>query len=307
VSGESYLGALGAFTASVTWAFASERYAHAARAAGTVRVNLVRALAASFLWWGALAVVEGVGALGKVPAENALLLAASIACSYALGDGIFFRAAARLGVSAALAIATIYPLWAALYGALVRAEPFGPLRAFGLLGCLGGVWALLALGRRHAPPAQSETKVAHGQGASGGVALALLASLAWAGNAVFLKQGAQGLSLYQANVLRFSFGALFLLLQLPFRARERNAEAAPRLANLGRTLALPLLLDTGLGSVCFVYGIAHTDLALGATLSSLSPLVALPIAALSGSERVTAPHALAVGFTVLGVVLLVLG
>jgi drug/metabolite transporter (DMT)-like permease len=308
VSGGSYLGALGAFTASVTWAFASERYAEAARAAGTVRVNLLRALSAASLWWIGLGLVEGFGSLTSVSAHSALLLAASIACSYAIGDGIFFRAAARLGVSAALAIATIYPLWAALYGALVNAEPFGPLRAFGLLGCLGGVWALLALSRRNSPATGAEVEVAaRRSAAAGGVALALLASLAWAGNAIFLKQGAQGLSLYQANVLRFSFGALFLLLQLPFRARERQEAAAPGLASLGRKLALPLLLDTGLGSVCFVYGIAHTDLALGATLSSLSPLVALPIAALSGSERVTAPHAFAVGLTVLGVVLLVLG
>jgi drug/metabolite transporter (DMT)-like permease len=308
VSGGSYLGALGAFTASVTWAFASERYADAARTAGTVRVNLLRALSATALWLVGLGVVDGFAALREVRAESALALAASIACSYALGDGIFFRAAARLGVSAALAIATIYPLWAALYGALVRGEPFGPLRALGLLGCLGGVWALLALSRRRAlvAGAQPDTP-AHRNAAATGVALALLASLAWAGNAVFLKQGAQGLSLYQANVLRFSFGALFLLLQLPLRRRERSESAPLALTSLGRALVWPLLIDTGLGSICFVYGIANTDLALGATLSSLSPLVALPLGALSGRERITAPHALAVGLTVLGVVLLVLG
>lgn len=309
VSGDQVLGALGAFTASVTWAFASERYAEAARVAGTVRVNLLRALGAAALWLAGLAAVEGLGALRQVGLGQAVLLAASIACSYALGDGIFFRAAARLGVSAALAIATIYPLWAALYGALVRGEPFGPLRALGLLGCLAGVWALLASSRRRSAAAGLELDAAaQRRGAAVGVALALLTSLAWAGNAIFLKQGAEGLSLYQANVLRFSFGALFLLLQLPLRSRDRvPAAPPPTLARLTRTLALPLLLDTGLGSICFVYGIAHTDLALGVTLTSLSPLVALPLGVLSGRERVTAPHALAVGVTVLGVILLVLG
>jgi drug/metabolite transporter (DMT)-like permease len=301
---------LAAFTASVTWAFASERYAQAARLAGTVRVNLLRALTATLLWLIGLGFAEGFAALGAVSGQSALLLAASITCSYAVGDGIFFRAAARLGVSSALAIATIYPLWAALYGVLVQGEPFGPTRAVGLLSCLAGVSALLALSRRHASDALDR------RAAAIGVMLALLASLCWAGNAVFLKQGAQGVSLYQVNVLRFSFGALLLLAQLPLqlwlaRGQRRTpgpVAAAPemQLGKLARLLALPLIVDTGLGSVCFVYGIANTDLALGATLSSLSPLVALPIAALSGTERVTTPRVLAVGVTVLGVVLLVL-
>jgi drug/metabolite transporter (DMT)-like permease len=72
-----------------------------------------------------------------------------------------------------------------------------------------------------------------------------------------------------------------------------------------RRLWLPLLADTGVGSVAFTYGITHTDLALGATLSSLSPLVALPIAAALGSERVTLGKIVAVSITVGGVVLLV--
>jgi drug/metabolite transporter (DMT)-like permease len=74
---------------------------------------------------------------------------------------------------------------------------------------------------------------------------------------------------------------------------------------LARRLWLPLLADTGLGSVAFAYGITHTDLALGATLSSLSPLVALPIAAVLGTERVTLGKVIAVSITVGGVVLLV--
>jgi len=295
------LGALAAFTASVTWAFASTRYAQAAQDAGSVRVNLVRALSASALWLAALSLLESPAALFAIDLEPALLLAGSIACSYALGDSVFYAAANRAGVSVALAVATIYPLWAALYGALARSEPFGPSRVLGLLACVGGVAALLAQTRSGSSVERTAGVV--------GVGLALLTSLFWAGNAVFLKLGAEGLSLYQANALRFSLGALLLWLQLPLKRRRqaapKPAQPSPSLVQLLRRLWLPLLADTGLGSVSFVYGITHTDLALGATLSSLSPLVALPIAAALGSERVTAGKALAVTITVAGVVLLV--
>jgi DME family drug/metabolite transporter len=290
------LGAIGAFTASVTWAFASANYAKMSESAGAVRVNLLRALVAASLWLSALGVIEGPASLAAVGAPQALLLAGSIACSYAVGDAVFFAAARRAGLSVAMAIATIYPLWAALYGALFRGEAFGTFRVLGLLACIVGIAALLVLTHK--------ARLGPQQGAMLGIMLAFLTSLFWAGNAVFLKLGADGLSFYQTNAVRFSFGALFLLIQLPLQRRSESKQRVD-MWQLGAKLWLPLLVDTGLGSVCFAYGITHTDLALGATLSSLSPLVALPIAAAMGSERVTLGKAMAVSVTVLGIVLLV--
>jgi drug/metabolite transporter (DMT)-like permease len=313
-----WLGAFAAFSASVTWAFASTRYAQLSQQAGAVRVNLLRSLCAAALWLGALAVMEGSSSLHAIDAAHTLLLAGSIVCSYAIGDSVFYAAATRAGVSVALAVATIYPLWAALYGALFHGESFGAWRVLGVIGCVAGIAALLA-----------QTQRAAGAGtprrAPLGVVLALLTSLFWAGNAVFLKLGAEGLSLYQANAVRFSFGALLLAAQLPFKLgrgrieeggdqsahslalsrRERGSEERVGMWQLLRRLWLPLLADTGVGSIAFAYGITHTDLALGATLSSLSPLVALPIAATIGGERVTLGKVAAVTVTVGGVVLLV--
>jgi drug/metabolite transporter (DMT)-like permease len=290
-----YLGALGAFTASVTWAFASTRYSDVARDQGAVRVGLVRALTASMLWLLWLALSDGLGSLAEVGAVRALCLTGSIVCSYALGDRVFFAASARMGVPSALAIATIYPLWAALYGTFARGEALGPRRILGIACCLIGVSAVLWMSRAPGPKADAPLL---------GAALALLTSLFWAGNAVLLKQGADGLSIYQANGFRYSVGVFLLLAQLPFARRAAPVEPLS-LGLLTRRLALPLFADAGLGSVCFVYGIANTDLALGATLSSLSPLVALPIAVVLGTERVSGGKVGAVCLTLAGVVLLV--
>lgn len=301
----AWLGPLGAFMASVTWAFASTRYAEVSRSAGAARVGLLRALCASLLWLGAFALSGEGDSLSQIDARHALYLVGSIVGSYALGDRIFFAAAARVGVSSALAIATIYPLWAALYGALVRDEPLGLSRSLGVGFCLLGVSAVVRMSR---VPSQRLVEVGS---AWWGAGLALLTSLFWAGNTVFLKLGSEGLSLVQANVLRFPCAVLLLLAQLylaPSRAPTRSSGDQPstlRFSALARRLALPLIADTGLGSVCFVYGIANTDLALGATLSSLSPLVALPIAVALGTERVTVGKVAAVCITLLGVLLLV--
>jgi drug/metabolite transporter (DMT)-like permease len=284
--------------ASVTWAFASIRYAAVAREVGDARVGLLRAISASSMWCGVLLVSSGSPSVA-IDLRHAACLVGSIVCSYALGDRVFFAAADRVGVSTALAIATVYPLWAALYGTFFRGEPFGVQRSLGVLTCLVGVSALLALTRAgRAGPLTRQTA------ALAGVGLALLTSLFWAGNAVLLKLGTDGPGIVQANAVRFTAGVVLLALQLP-RGRVPGPEATPGYASIARRLALPLLVDTGFGSICFVYGIAHTDLALGATLSSLSPLVALPFAVAMGSERITAGRALAVCLTLAGVILLV--
>jgi DME family drug/metabolite transporter len=297
-STEYVLGAVGAFMASVTWAFASIRYAGVAREVGDARVGLLRASSASVLWCAVAAWSSGA-TFAAIDLRHAAYLVGSIVCSYALGDRVFFAAAHRVGVSTALAIATIYPLWAALYGTLFRGESFGLQRSLGVLACLVGVSALLALTRT------GSTATLHKQTAAlSGVGLALLTSLFWAGNAVLLKLGTEGPGIVQANAVRFTAGVVLLGLQLP-RRRVPGHLPTPSYAAIARRLALPLLVDTGLGSVCFVYGIAHTDLALGATLSSLSPLVALPFAVALGSERITAGRALAVCLTLAGVICLV--
>jgi drug/metabolite transporter (DMT)-like permease len=285
----AYLGALGAFTASITWAFASTSYSAVAKKHGAVPVGIARAITASLLWSTCLAFTDGFGSLAQITGAQALALVGSIVCSYAVGDRVFFAASAQLGVPSAMAIATIYPLWAALFGTFVRDEPLGPRRIVGIVCCLAGVSAVLWMSR--GPDRVRSLWL--------GGALALLTSLFWAGNAVLLKQSTDGLSVYQANGFRYTVGVFLLLAQL----RRGQAKVAP--LELLRELRLPLALDTGIGSMCFVYGIAHTDLALGATLSSLSPLVALPVAVAMRTERVTVGKAAAVCLTLSGVILLV--
>jgi drug/metabolite transporter (DMT)-like permease len=292
------LGPIAAFLSSVTWAFASSRYALLARSAGGEQVNLLRALFALTLWASALFVLQGPSGLSGVSLGTSAYLAASIACSYGIGDAIFFSAATRIDMSSALAIATTYPLWATLYGIAFRGEAFRGWAMVGMLVCVFGVSSLLRQSRA------GTSTGASARGAAIGVGLAALASLLWAGNAVFLKLGASGLSVYQANAVRFAFGVLIILPQWGVkRARAPRGQPAPWHL---KQMLLPLLADTGFGSVCYVYGIANSELAVGTTLSSLSPLVALIIGAVTKTERLTPQRVLAVCMTVAGVILLVM-
>lgn len=291
------LGPLAALGSSFTWAYASTRYAVASREAGSVRVNLTRAMVVLPIYLTVAVAIHGMGALHGLGTTGLGWLAASVFCSYGLADGLFFAAARRVGVSTALSIASSYPLWAALVGTL-RGEPFGWSRAAGTLLCVFGVIGLVALSRR-------EADIARSRGDLIGLGLAFATSFLWAGNSVAVKHGSVGLDVWQVNGVRYAIAIVVLGSQLAVTHAFRGAPTTPRRPLLPGLIPA-ILVDAFLGSIFFVYGLGHTDLAVGASLSSLAPLLSVPIAIALGEERWSPPRLLAITATVGGIVLLLL-
>jgi drug/metabolite transporter (DMT)-like permease len=225
----------------------------------------------------------------------------SVLCAYGFADSVFFTAARRVGVTTALAIASSYPLWAALAGALWRGERFGLVRAAGTALCVGGVIALIVL----SPRAVEEHAHAHStkRDAREGILLALLTSVLWAGNTVSVKLGATGIAAWHANLIRFFIAWPILAATSSLVPRPTKDDAEARSAY--RALVPVSLAEACVGSSLFVYGLAHTDLAVGATLSSLAPLISVPFALLYREERWSPPRFAAVTATVAGVIILI--
>ncbi len=258
-------------------------------------MNLARAIVATSAF-AALRLATGGGPLmSGLTIGAASWLVLSIVCSYALGDSLFLTASRRVGVTTALSIASTYPLWAALWGTVIDREPLGALRGAGMLLAVGGVTWLVRLGRGDGGAEANRRD-------RGGIALALVTSLFWAFNSIGIKRGSVGMNLLDVNVFRFGAAFLLLLPQLRFPA-ERARAASP--GGGWRSLLPALLVDCVLGSLSYVYGLAHTDLAVGATLSSLAPLISVPFAIAAGEDRFDARRLAAIAATVSGVALLV--
>ncbi len=304
------LGSAAALASSATWAYASARYALASREVSPVRVNFVRVLIALPIFVTCGLVSGGLGqGLG---ARAVSWLALSTLCSYAFADSLFFAAARRIGVSSALAIASSYPLWAALKGTLIDGEAFGTGRAFGTLLCVGGVAAIIKLGQAPQPAASASQPAASASLPEAsesqpetprdriGVPLAIATSFLWAGNTIAIKSGSLGLSVYTVNSVRYALAVAILAVTVAL-----GRPAGPRRPQRGWLPMLPAVIaDCVFGSILFVYGLTHTDLAIGATLSSLAPLLSLPFALWLGVERLSLQKLAAVATTVAGIVLL---
>ncbi len=289
------LGALAALGSSFTWAYASARYTTSSRTVGSVRVNLVRALVAAPIYVVVASLLHGRAATAPMTGASVGWLATSVLCSYGFADILFFSSARSLGISTALAIASVYPLWSALAGALLGGEPFGVARLVGVLLCIGGIVALVRLQSRTLEKSEGSALV--------GLIFALLTSLLWAGNTYTVKRGSVGLDVWQANAVRYTVAILVLLPNALLQRSKIPWSTAPTGGWL--RLGPPILADCILGSVLFVYGLSNADLSVAATLSSLAPLVSVPVAIALGAERWSLARALAIAVTVGGALLLV--
>ncbi|MCM2322204.1 MAG: DMT family transporter [Oligoflexia bacterium] len=287
-------GPIFAFLASVTWAIGSVGYSKLSRVHSAFSVNFTRALVALPLFVAAVFVTaggwdEGLREFAALRASHIGWFTLSMFASYGFGDSLFFWSSHYLGVPGALAIASSYPLWTALAGFLFRGEQLSVVQALGLVVTISGVLVVILSGAR-------ERGVE--KGLLRGVALAFLTSLFWATNNFAASQGGQDVSAAVGNSVRmvvalgisFAIGKLFLF-QRAIRLPSRE---------IGRWLWL-FALEAFLGSYFFMYGVSHSPLAIAATLTSLAPVISVPVAWLIGAERFSLLRTTGVCLVVLGI------
>ena len=288
-SDASWVGPVSAFLSSVTWAVAATVYSRLALKTNAFAVNITRALFGLPCFFVAAVIGARGGSLVeafRIPGENALWLAVSVVGSYALGDALFFRSTHSLGVPGALSIASTYPLWSALAGWLVRGEAMTAASVAGLVMVVAGVVTVIR--------SRSEGGAKERGGKALGVLLALATSLLWAFNAHAISRGGRGVSPAVANTIRMA--TVLLVVPLVARLSMGPGSAVVVPAADARKAAWLFVLEGFGGSMLFL---------LGATLSSLAPVVAVPFAVLSGRERFSLATTSGVILVVSGIVLLV--
>ena len=161
-----------------------------------------------------------------------------------------------------------------------------------MLLCVVGVILLVRL----SPTAASGSR---GR-ARDGLVLAGITSVLWAGNSIAIKFGSPGLDVAQVNGIRYSFALALLTCGIRLTGQPMSVSKRS-----WKSLTPAIVADGVLGSSFYVYGLAHSDLAIGATLSSLAPLISVPIAIAAGEEQWNGGRAAAVVMTVAGAVMLV--
>jgi drug/metabolite transporter (DMT)-like permease len=291
------LGSLSAFLSSFTWAVGTSAYGRLSSGRSPFAINFTRALIALPLFF-ACALISLGGPTGlleagaQISGERWAWLALSMVASYGVGDALFMWSTRSLGVPAALAICSCYPLWTTLVG-LVLGQAVDFARWLGVAVTLAGVVVVILSGAAH--------RAAETRGRRLGFLCAGLSSGFWALNSVAISLGASGLSPFLANSIRMAL-AMVIAGGLG-RALTPRAPVVIPWRDLRPVLWMFVLEAFG-GSVFFLYGLTHAPLAVAAVLSSLAPVISVPIAWMTLGERLNPRKSLGIVLTVVGIALL---
>ena len=292
-----YLGPLCAFGSSVTWSVGSTVYSRLSKEYSAFSVNFARALIAlpcfiltTFIVSGGMP--EGILNYSSVREGQCGWLALSMFASYGIGDACFLWSSRSLGVPAALALASSFPIWTVLAGYLLNGDSLSIRQGLGLLITLLGVVLVILSGPKEAVARSGVKRPLLG------VFLGVFASLAWATNAYAVSRGSVDLIPAVGNTVRMIIG-IFICACLNAVFLPKTPLLLPR-SEVTRFFGVFVFEAFG-GSYLYFYGLAHSSLALGAILSSLAPVISVPVTLVLGIEKFSLIKTLGVISVVIGV------
>jgi len=302
----SYLGLAAALMASLTWAVGVMVFTPLSKRHPAYIINLHRILLALPVFV-LLLVLRGdfsSSVLSLEPAQWGWATLAVVA-SYAFGDVMFLMAAKRLGGPAALAIASTYPVFSALGALVFRGETLPSAKYFGILIVIVGTIFVILSGARQdatlAPNVQDavrpRSRWRHDH--AGGVLLAFTCALFWALNTVAVAQMGTDLDAVVVNAVRLAIALVLCPLVGIGMHGLRSFKLIPRREFLP---LLPIFaIEAIAGPFFYVYGLSHSPLAIGAALTSLAPVLSVPLALMLGHEKFSWPRSLGVTAVVAGI------
>lgn len=291
-------GDLLALGAAACWAIGSIMSVMPSRHLGAIAFTRWRMLMVAIMLWTVVALSGGwrgfsSGDLGA--------LALSGLVGIFIGDTALFAAMNRLGPRRSGVLFATHAAFSAALGFILLDERMNLQAFIGAVLTLGGVMLAILLGRHKDETHAWEVDRGH---VGAGVVLALLAALCQALGSLFAKPVmAQGIDPVLASAVRVSIAtaAHFVLLATGFQGAR--ATQAPTLRVLAQT-ALNGLIAMGIGMTLVLLALKKGDIGMVAILSSVSPILVLPLLWLQ-LKRAPAPGAwVGASLTVLGTALI---
>jgi uncharacterized membrane protein len=261
-------------------------------------MNLIRCVISTIFFWALLPFYGGLDALAAIPAAAWPWLVLSVLGLLVVGDTLYFRSMDLAGVSWAMPVASVNPLWAVLLAAAFLGEPLSWTLVLGA----GLVIAGVVLVSRSAMP-EVVDRVVDPENRRRGILLALLVSVLWAAGQVALKPATAGMHSVVANSVRQPMGMLILLGLTLQQGRWRALRKLDRRS--WAVIGIASLVGTGVGSLFFVLAIQLAGAGRTAVLTSTAPLLAIPFSMLWLRERPTRWTLAGTLLTTTGIVLVV--
>lgn len=289
-----------ALAAAACWALASLLSANPAQQLGALAFSRWRMACASLILW---LVVLLNGGWSSLTLSGLSIMALSGLIGIFLGDTALFAAMNRLGPRRAGVLFASHSLFSVLLAYVVFGEI---IKGWTLIGCLllvAGVMLAIFMGRRR----QDQHHWEQNQGHLGlGIALGLIAALCQSVATLMVKpiMTQSLLDPVAASAVRMSTALLAHLLLL-WSGLSMAKALQPINRQLLMMVALNALLAMGIGMTLILMALRYGEVGLVAMLSSVSPVLVLPLLWLFTKQRPANSAWAGAIITVIGTILIV--
>jgi uncharacterized membrane protein len=297
-------GEAAAMLSALLWAVSSVLTTVGAKRIHVLPLNLIRCVVSTTFFWLMLPFFGGVKALAAIQPSAWLWLVVSVLGLLVIGDTLFFRSMDLAGVSWAMPVASINPLWVVLLASVLVQEPLTWSLLAGALLVVAGI----ILVNKPAPRNASKGKPQEGNPADGkarrlGLVMALGVSILWALGQVALKPATEGLHSVVANSVRQPLGMSMLLGLTLLTGRWGAWQRLDRKS--WAIIIVASLIGTGFGTLFFIMAIQMAGAGRTAILTSTAPILAIPFSMLWLRERPSRWTLFGTVLTVAGIVLVI--
>ena len=321
------MGVAAAVTAAAVWAVSAVLLASQRQTVDFVSVSALRLVAASLFF---LVVVWPLGAnadLARMSFDDVWQLIGTAMLNLAVGDTFYIGAVMLLGVNFAYPAGLgLFALFSFLLSVIFLGETVTWDTALGSALVLAGVYVVLLYGRETAPtPAPAPLTAQRGGAAAAaadrtpgpttalrarmpgrvaiGLLLLLITAVSWAGGTVWLRDVSEGFDAAAVGLVRIP-SALITIGAVAFLTPGSSLRRRTVSRRSHGVLAVEGLLGAGIGSLLLIFAVQNIGAGETAVLVSLSPLFALPLAAVFLGERVTRWLVVGIVLAVAGIILL---
>lgn len=314
------MGEAAALISAFTWSGTSVALAHITARTSPVVLSGLRLATGSILLFIFLLASGNAGEVTSASWSSIGAMVGSGIVAYALGDTLYIRALGLLGIQRAFPIAmTLFIGLTVLGGIVLLDEPFDWRQGAGTGFIAAGIYLIVitrAVTAAGGPAPESEIPMERGLGARlrsprgdrviEGYAVLVAVGVLWATATLWLASGRGDLGSVAAASMRTPAGAIGLLAFALATTPKALKEPFLDRRHIGAIAAVGVV-GTTFGSLMYVYAVGEAGAARTTILSSVSPLMALPLAVIFLGERLTARVLVGTVLCVVGIVLVVSG
>lgn len=287
------LGIVIGLLTALTWAIGSIMMRDLSRKLDPVVLNAPRTLVGGLVAFGVVYATGRQVGYGAITPLQLFFMLGSMAIGGGVGDVFYVKSLARIGVSRAFPVASIYPAITLILGVLFLNEVVSIGVVAGLVLVMAGVYLI---SRISGIPAEPEHPAA-----ASGVSLALAAAGCWAMSMLMIAPGIRGHDPILVASVRVPALSLALWAIVLFRGSWRQLRALTRWDWV--ILLVGGVVSWSLGSTLFVLTVSLLGPTQAAILTSTSPMFALPMSAVLLRERLHSRVWVGTLLTICGVIL----